>query len=104
MQRESRRGIIVFSITDAAAVRELVGRQPAARRRICELLLEGRSQTAIAEVLGVKRRTVTTHVARLRRAFREAGFDGVGRGTRRRRRRSSRTPRPRPEKSGPAQN
>ena len=38
-----------FGIVDVLAVREAVERQPPARRRVCELLLEGWSQTEIAE-------------------------------------------------------
>ena len=82
-----------FGIVDVLAVREAVERQPPARRRVCELLLEGWSQTEIAQKMGVKRQTVNTHVRRLRASLRRMGFDGVGKGGRRRRRRSSRSPR-----------
>jgi len=77
---------------EVLAVEEVMRRQPAFRRRVWRLLLEGRSQSEAARELGVSRQRLFYHVTRIRESLAEAGFDVAAlrrrhyRRTRRRRR------------------
>jgi len=60
---------------EVLAVEEVMGRQPAFRRRIWRLLLEGHSQSEAARELGVSRQRLYYHVTCIRKSLAEAGFD-----------------------------
>jgi hypothetical protein len=88
MARGKRRGLLGFSVADAVAVREVVGRQTALRREVCRLLAMGYSQRETAEWLEMSPPRLHFHVRALRRAFVNAGFEDWLVGQRRRKRRS----------------
>jgi len=66
----------MLDIVDVLAVREVVRGLSKRHQQICELLMRGHTHKEIAQLLGVKRQTVTEHVEHLRRAFRKSGFGG----------------------------
>ena len=64
----------MFDIVDVLAVREAVERQTPVRQRICRMLMEDYSQREVARKLGRSHKTVSHHVSRIRKSFREMGF------------------------------